>query len=274
MQGGVTGFDCPNCGASLEYHAGFGQSIACPTCKAVVDLEGDRRTVLLKQSEVDSRPPTIALGTQGTLRGAAYEIIGFMSRADDEGTAWEEYLLFSKTADFLWLIHAEGNWLVGDVINGVPDVRGDEVYLAGKVYRSDTQYTATTRFVLGEFNWRVRVGDEVRVDEWVAGGASLARETYQQEVTWTVSNKIPAAVVTKAFSLETALPEAPAAVLGKGSAIIPKSWFIIACVVAFLLDALAESNGGGNGFATFAALAALWIPYPFVGRDTSDSTGD
>jgi hypothetical protein len=49
LKGGVIAFDCPSCGASLEYHAGFGETVACRTCKAIVELEGDRRTVVLKR---------------------------------------------------------------------------------------------------------------------------------------------------------------------------------------------------------------------------------
>ena len=192
LKGGVTAFDCPSCGASLEYHAGFGETVACPFCKAIVGLEGERRTVVLKQDELARREPFIPLGSKGAIRGGNYEAIGFMSRSDGEGSVWEEYILFSTSGGFLWLTHSADDWYLGEVLNGLPDVRGREVYHGGKLYRQESEYRATTTFVLGEFNWRVKIGDTVRITEWAAAGSTLSRESYQDEVTWTIASKRPA----------------------------------------------------------------------------------
>jgi len=259
LHGGIIAFDCPSCGASLEYHAGFGESVACPTCKAVVELEGDRRTVVLKQNELAQRQPLLPLGSKGAIRGADYEIIGFMSRKDEEGSEWEEYLLFSRSAGFLWLTHAAGEWYLGEVLNSLPDDRGEEAQFAGKLYRRQSMYTATTTYVLGEFNWRVRIGDAVRVMEWAAGASSLARETYQEEVTWTSNAKIPQAIIAKFFGLS--LPESTKVEFATGSGSgIPMNWVLAACGIAFALDIGAHLVGRGSFTALIVAALALWAP--------------
>ena len=256
LKGGVTQFDCPSCGASLGYHAGFGASIACKSCKSVVALEGDRRTVVLKQQELDARDPFLPLGTKGKLRGDEYEVIGFMSRCDEDGEAWEEYILFSKGGGFLWLTHSGNDWYLGEVLNALPDERGSEVYYAGKLYRHESEYTAKTTFVLGEFNWRVKVNDTASVTEWAAGTATLSRETYGQEVTWTVNSKWTAAAIAAAFGL----PAPPVQAKETSSAGLTWGLIIAAWAVAFLLDGGAHLMGRGDFFALIIAAIALWLP--------------
>ena len=263
LKGAVTGFECPSCGASLEYHAGFGQTVACPYCRAVVELEGDRRTVVLKQEEFDRREPSIPLGSKGLLRGDEFQVIGFMARSDGEGSDWEEYILFSKYGSFLWLTHADGIWYLGEVLNELPNERGAEVYHGSKLFRRQSQYTAGTTFVLGEFNWRVKIGDAVQVTEWASGNANLARETYQNEVTWTLSSIIPAAAIAKAFGIS--LADEPKKNLQTGG--IPWRWILTAWGAAFLLDVGAHLMGRGSVGALLFAALALWAPQRYFGDE-------
>ena len=258
LKGGVSGFACPSCGASLEYHAGFGETVACSFCKAVVALEGERRSVVLKQDELAQRQPTIPLGTKGKLRGSSYEAIGFMARSDGEGEAWEEYLLFAPGAGFLWLTHAADDWYLGAVLNGLPEERGDKLYYAGKAYRKDAEYTATTTFVLGEFNWRVKLADAVAVSEWSAGDATLSRESYQEEVSWTLSAKLSQDTIAAAFGLP--LAKANAAAPEATAEAIPWRWVLLAWGAAFLLDLSAQVVGKGDLAALLLAALVLWLP--------------
>jgi hypothetical protein len=261
LKGAVTGFDCPSCGASLEYHPGFGETIACPFCRGVIALEGDRRAIILKQKELDRREPTIPLGSKGVIRGKKYQAIGFMARSDGESSGWEEYILYSKNGGFLWLTFSDGKWYLGEVLNSLPDDRGDLVYHGGKLFRKKSQYTAKTTFVLGEFNWRVKIGDEVQVTEWVSGETILARETYQNEMTWTLSYKSPTAMIAKAFALS--LVEDPKKIVQTGG--IPWSWVLNAWGIVFLVDVGAHIIGHGSVTALMIAAFALWLPKHFFG---------
>ena len=293
LKGAVIGFECPSCGASLEYHAGFGQTVACSFCRAIVGLEGWRRTVLLKQQELDQRVPAIPLGSKAMLnmkhaqrhthppplagegegtgmagfiirggniampvRGDEYEAIGFMAQSDNEGSEWEEYILYSKAGGFLWLTHADGAWYLGEVLNSLPEERGDRVYHAGKLFRKVSLYRACTKFVLGEFNWQVKIGDEAEVTEWVSGNSNLSRETYPNEVTWTYSSKLPAAMLAKAFGL----PQLPALPTTVKPGRIPWSWVLYASTGAFLMDVCAHLMGRGSIVALVIAVLALWYP--------------
>jgi hypothetical protein len=263
LKGAVANFDCPSCGASLEYHPGFGQTVACTYCRAVVALEGDRREVVQKQEELDQRTPFIPLGSNGTLRGKVYQAIGFMAQSDDEGSAWEEYLLFSKDGGFLWLTHADEIWYLGEVLNSLPDERGTEVYHDRKLFRKLSEYRSKTTFVLGEFNWRVKTGDEVQVTEWISKNTNLSHETYQNEVTWTLSARLPAAIVAKSFGLPLA-EDTPKNIPTDG---IPWSWVLTAWVAVFIVDVCAHLMGRGSIAALLFAGLALWLPKRIFGSD-------
>ena len=256
LQAGVNSFECPSCGAALAYHPGICLCIACSFCHALSNIEGERRTVMLKQQELDQRAPTLTLGATGLLRGEQYQIIGFMVQCDNEGISWEEYLLYCNAGSFLWLTLAEGQWYLGELQNRLPDERGDQLYLDGKLYRMQSQYRASTKYVLGEFNWQVKVGDEVQVVEWRSGNSILSRETYQNEQTWTLSAILPAAVVAKAYGL-------PLADTQKSTAIIPWHWILSAWGVAFFVDICAHLLGRGSIVALVIAAVALWYPKHF-----------
>ncbi|HEY0634747.1 MAG TPA: DUF4178 domain-containing protein [Gammaproteobacteria bacterium] len=260
LRGGVAGFDCPSCGASLEYHPGFGESIACSYCKALVALEGSRKTVILKQREIDARGPTLPLGARGTLRGKSYQVIGFMSRADEEGGEWEEYLLFDRDGGFQWLTYGDNEWYFGEVLNTLPEELSDGVYHDSKMFRLESEYSASTRYVLGEFNWRVKVGDSAQVTEWIHEGYLLSRELYQNEVTWTYSTRISSTALAKAFGLPLAPDdnERPTALPSIRN--LPWDWVFAAWVVAFVVDIIAHLAGHGSFGAFLVAAVLLYVP--------------
>lgn len=262
LKGRVAAFDCPSCGGSLEYHIGFGETIACKYCKSVVKLEGSRQTFIAKQKEINLCEPTIPLGSKGMLRGVEREIVGFILREDASGDDWEEYLLFSTDPAFrfIWLIHSKNKWYFSEVLNVLPEEKEGQVFSGGKVYHYNCDYLAKTIFVLGEFNWRVKVGSAARVSEWTLGETQLSRETYQEEVTWSVSSRIPAPTIAKIFGIPEIAVESPPKEPSETDPAIPWSWVFIACGSAFLIDIVAHISGRGSFTALAVAALALWAP--------------
>jgi hypothetical protein len=63
------------------------------------------------------------------------------------------------------------------------------------------------RVVLGEFPWRVRVGERTVVADYVAPPAILSREESGQEVTWSVGEHLDGRRVWEAFALPGDPPE-------------------------------------------------------------------
>ena len=195
---------CPNCGGSIEVRAnGLSISAACASCGAVVDISSpDIR--LISEAAARTRHPPIAIGTRADLAGSLWEVVGYQSRSDVvEGGSWDEYLLFSPYQGFRFLVHGDADWTlyallpqdVADPAAGAAD---------GRHYQPTGESTARTDYVLGEFYWRVRVGDTVAVAEFADPPYVLSREQSADEVTWSRGVQLPAATVAAAFKLQAA----------------------------------------------------------------------
>jgi hypothetical protein len=81
----------------------------------------------------------------------------------------------------------------------------------GQTYRHFQTSQARTTFVLGEFPWQVRVGDETTTcNDFVSPPRMLSSETTGSETTWSLGEYITGRQVWEAFQL----PGAPPAVVG------------------------------------------------------------
>ncbi|WP_158745372.1 DUF4178 domain-containing protein, partial [Acidisphaera sp. L21] len=101
-----------------------------------------------------------------------------------------------------FLVADEENWtlyamLPQDVPN--PAAGADD----GRHYRPLSESRARTDYVMGEFYWRVRVGDEASVAEYGDSPYLLSREETGGEITWSRGVQLTAAMVTHAFKLQT-----------------------------------------------------------------------
>jgi len=178
---------CPNCGAPVEIRAaGYTVSFVCGHCGTTLDaIDPELKPIAAAQKAF--KKPEIALGTRAMLRGGEWEAIGYVERTDGE-TPWAEYLLFSPYLGYRFLVDAGSRWSLGTVLDRVPERRvGDRVWLDRKSYgrASEENYVARVTFVVGEFYWRVAVGETVRVTEFERSGALLSCEANDAERTWT-----------------------------------------------------------------------------------------
>jgi hypothetical protein len=80
------------------------------------------------------------------------------------------------------------------------------VVFEGVTYRHFSGAQATTSFVLGEFPWRVKVGEEVLADDFVHPPFVLSSETTSDEVTWSKGEYTPGPEIWKAFNLPGSAP--------------------------------------------------------------------
>ena len=188
---------CPNCGAPVTLRAsGSTVSAVCPNCMSVLDVGTDDSLRLVAAAQERTRRPGIPIGTRGTLGGTEWEVVGFQARSVLAGSwAWEEYLLFNPFQGFRFLLHDHGEWtlyalLRRDFAGGVPDS-----YTMGETNRARTDY------VLGEFYWRIRVGDEVQVREYLNPPLVLSEEWTDDERTWSQGERLAVAAVRTGFGL-------------------------------------------------------------------------
>jgi hypothetical protein len=203
------GFNCGNCGAAVELRAlQHTRAVVCTSCAAILDPRDPNVHVLQTAALKESIAPDIALGTRGTWQGHPWEVIGFQRRSievDDTRYHWDEYVLFNPYRGFRYFSHYAGHW------NDIRTVRElPKPIAAGKRpkfrYRSDTYEhfqtaTARTDFVLGEFPWRVRVGDTVEVSDYNAPPHLLSSERTENETTWSLGVYTDAERIWQAFSV-------------------------------------------------------------------------
>ena len=127
--------------------------------------------------------PKIPLGTRGTWRGHQFEVIGFQHRSivvEDERLRLERVrAVQSRTRAFAISASTRGTGTTS-AVHALPAVAGAGRG-RGHVPRrgpsgSSRPRRRRTDFVLGEFPWRVRVGDVVDVSDYVAPPLMLSSE--------------------------------------------------------------------------------------------------
>jgi hypothetical protein len=118
---------------------------------------------------------------------------------------WEEFLLYNESEGYRWLIADEGVWRLGAPVNGgdIDTSRfPDAVKHKEKVYKLRNQGTAQVVFVLGEFYWRVEVGENVLSHDFELKSWVLSREAAGTEINWTLAKAIDAALIAATFGLD------------------------------------------------------------------------
>ncbi len=82
------------------------------------------------------------------------------------GRQWEEYLLFNPYAGFRFLVPEDEQWTLYAMLRQDVSVTDGGAELPDGLYVAVSSGRARTDYVMGEFYWRVRVGDEVDLEEF------------------------------------------------------------------------------------------------------------
>lgn len=251
----VRALKCPNCGAAITLRT-FGQAeaVACGSCHSILDAK-DPNLAILQQFKLETSDikPLIPLGTRGKLRGTDYEVIGFQRRsATVEGITypWHEYVLFNPYKGFCYLTEYNGHWNDISICKELPVVggglfsssAGTANYL-GEVYKHFQTTDATTDFVLGEFPWQVRVGEQAVVTDYVHPPRVLSSEKMANEVTWSTGEYMYGREIWEAFRLSGSPPEAVGVYENQPSPVttnVRGMWIAFAVFTIFLLAIMAE----------------------------------
>jgi ribosomal protein L37AE/L43A len=192
-RGKLDALECPSCGTAIKYLPGVTTSLVCPSCQAQLDAAGPQAQILAQGEKVERVRTTIPLGATAKINGADYQAIGVMVRADDEGTEWTEYLLYTTRSAFFWLVETDEGWSRANVMSSWPawqSTVADHADIDKASYRKLYEYPATVKFAAGAFNWRVAAGDVVRVFEFESGQVKLAAELTADELTWSRSTPV------------------------------------------------------------------------------------
>jgi hypothetical protein len=207
---GALQLNCPQCGGVLTLVApDEAQRVTCPNCRSLLDVEGEKLEYLSTLKE--PKPPLrIALGTKGKLRDVEYTVIGYLRRSVtyDKVYYWQEYLLYAPQEGYRWLIDSDQHWSLGSPVSlGDVTISGAKAQFKDREFRLFQSTNAEVRQVWGEFYWKVKVGDENPLRDYVAPPFSLSLETTatadgRSEMNATVSGYLPHAEVEQAFGLK------------------------------------------------------------------------
>lgn len=205
----VKSLSCPSCGAALTLRSfSHAVTIVCDSCHSILDAQDPRLKILQKfQAATDEDPPSIPLGSRGTVRGTVYEVIGFQRRTihvDGAPYSWHEYVLFNPFKGFRYLTEYNGHWNDVSILRSLPVYSPGESTLnyLGETYRHFQTARAGTSFVLGEFPWQVRVGESAEVSDYVSPPRVISSERTGKEVTWSMGEYVAGRDIWKAFKLQ------------------------------------------------------------------------
>ena len=209
--GEVRALQCPSCGGPIYLHDTAIQSVACPSCLNVLEPAHKGLKVLARAAEATRIKPLIPLGSVGRFAGHEWTVIGFQQRAvTSEGVdyPWQEYLLHHATEGFRWLTESTGHWAWVSLLPASPRYQegGASLRHGADDFIRFSAGLAETRFVIGEFNWKVSVDETWETLDFIAPPRMLSRERNANETTWSVADYLPVEEVQAAFGLERPLP--------------------------------------------------------------------
>jgi hypothetical protein len=205
----VRALSCPSCGAPLTVRGLLQtESIACGACGSVIDLADANLQVISTFQTNALLQPLIPLGARGKLLGDPFEVIGFMRRqitVEGVDYQWSEYLLFNPYKGFRWLTEYTGHWTFVRTLTERPIGDAQPRYM-NRTFQHFQTSRAKVTYVLGEFYWRVQVGEAANVDDYVSPPYLLSRERSEKESVWSLGQYIDPEVIRAAFAVKTPLP--------------------------------------------------------------------
>ena len=170
---------CPQCGGALDLKApDQTQRVTCPNCASLLDV-GDGKLRFLNALKPGKVLPIIPIHSKGTFEGTEYTVIGFMQRSVkfDKVYYWEEYLLYNPQAGFRWLVRSDDHWnFVKSVPAGQVQQSGRTARFDGRRFKLFQDTAAKVEYVMGEFYWKVSVGEVVRAADLISPPLMLSKE--------------------------------------------------------------------------------------------------
>jgi hypothetical protein len=210
----VRTLECPNCGGSVQIKYERTLNAVCIQCLSILDATTPSLQILqTAHSKLQRHQPKIPLGQRGKLPTGDYEAIGFQVRGITVGGVsynWAEYLLYNPYKGYRYLSEYNGHWNDIRTLRALPrpaaHLNKKAVAYGGQRYTHFQTADARTLFVMGEFPWQVRVGETVKVEDYIAPPVVLSSEETDGEITWSIGQYTPPDTIWKAFALSGAPP--------------------------------------------------------------------
>lgn len=249
----VAKLSCSKCGGPLELRApDKTERIYCPNCGAGHDVaEGNLKFfAMTKKQRVQ---PLVPLGATGTIDGDPYVVAGFMQRSVkfDITYYWTEYLLFNANRGFRWLVNSDEHWSFvtplnpGEVIDsGTPTSPAKTVQWQSKTFRIFQTANARVTYVVGEFYWKVAVGETVATADYINPPEGLSKEMTMggaREISWSHGRYLKAEAIESAFGVkDLPRPSTVGPMQPNDATKLGKTWLVL--VTLLIVAAIAIST--------------------------------
>lgn len=205
-------FNCPHCASPLTVHSGAIESVACDSCGSIIGVENENVQILARATQSLRVVPWLPLGSKGRLHDIDWEAIGFLRRSQRSGGvdyAWSEYLLFNEKDGFAWLTEYQGHWNFARTLSNPPSVSRGQTSFWRKsgLFKLFSSGQAEVSYVVGEFYWRVAVGESCLVEDYICPPTMLSREVTDKEASWSESEYLEPETLCAAFKTTLAAPK-------------------------------------------------------------------
>ena len=203
--------NCPNCGGPLQLFApDVSERVTCPSCKALIDCSHGKLEYLTTLKPKKAPTPHLPMGSQGLIDNVRWTLIGFLQRYviyEGRRYYWTEYLLYEPAQGFRWLVNSEEHWnFVSPVPPGEVTGGGMTANWNGQQFRLYQKGTAYVGYVLGEFYWKISIGETAETKDFIAPPLMLSFEgsstTSSSEMNISVGRYMPHEDVEAAFGVK------------------------------------------------------------------------
>jgi hypothetical protein len=210
---------CPSCSTAINLHAPEQtEAVGCEACGSVIHFTDDSTPTIVgrKQRII---PSSIPLGTRGTIRGQALDLIGYLRKeikVDGIVYAWTEYLLSGEDGVRRWMSEDNGHWTYMAQIDSKPknSKRGSQpVYIHENIqYKHFQTVEPKITQLVGEMYWPAEVGESTDISEYIAPPYLLSREKLktlpgrQKNESWYFGRYMKPSEIVKGFGVKDPLP--------------------------------------------------------------------
>ncbi len=275
----ISSLACKACGNPIKLSAAT-PHVVCGSCGSELHTQDGNLILDIEKANQQKIWTALSPGDSGELFGYEWMVLGVMIRHEvsDPSEKWEEYLLYHADQGLRWLVNASGQWQWTQVLDKEPQAVTSQAFAVdGDRFNSTTVYRAQISYVAGAFNWRAKAGDVASVSEYRQGEKTLARETTDSEVTWSLGQIHNGHTILNAFGKAPKVSAKTAYSLNSGqddnqlsnTILVPT---IIASAVLILLvsPAWLMARIDPPLEETLFGLLALWLPQYFISQQNSD----
>jgi hypothetical protein len=211
MAGSLKSVPCENCGAPIAIRAqGISITFACGSCGSVIDSTQDGFKILSRATQQQSLLDSLAipLGSRGVLFDVQWEAIGYVQKKDILWEfSWDEYLLFNPYHGFRFLIHSDNHFSFAQLLTKRPVefAAGQTIAVDDNIFALFHKGVSEVQAVLGEFYWRVRLGEQCDFADFISPPEGISMEvplnSTDVEKTFSLARYIPTEQVEAAFGV-------------------------------------------------------------------------